>query len=64
MKSGFYKKEEEDVFYAPNFVENKDYSLKIEEKDSYVFPISGWYYFETKTEAEVFFDMEIFKNKL
>jgi hypothetical protein len=47
----FYKLDWEDLLYAPNFVLNKDYELKIENKDNYDYPVWGWYYFENEEIA-------------
>ena len=42
MKDGFYKLDG-DLIYGPNFVYNKDYELLKENKDTYSYPIDGWY---------------------
>ena len=55
--SGFYKYENEELFYAPNKVINKDYILLRELKDTYTYPVSGWYWFDTLAEAREFFDI-------
>jgi hypothetical protein len=54
MEKGFYKIIE-DLIYAPNRVQHKDFDLKIEDKDIQTYPVHGWYYFDTKEEAETFF---------
>jgi len=53
--NGFYKHENGELFYAPNFVECTEYKLLIEDYLNYTFPIDGWYYFESKAEARGFF---------
>ena len=49
--SGFYKKEEDTIFYAPNFVYAPTYTLVKEAKDQYVYPNNGWIWFDTIEEA-------------
>lgn len=47
----FFKKEETDILQAPNFVMGPDFELKAEEKDTYTYPVDGWYWFDTLDEA-------------
>lgn len=47
----FFKKDNDNLLTAPNFVYAPDYTLKADEKDSYEYPIDGWYWFETLDEA-------------
>lgn len=55
MSAGFYKADGEYLTYAPNFVFNENYTLIKEDKDELlhldVFPIDGWYWFDTKEQA-------------
>jgi hypothetical protein len=44
--SGFYKESEDGWMYAPHFVEAPNYILLIEYKDTYSYPVDGWYWFE------------------
>lgn len=55
---GFYKyfADDNSVIHAPNFVINKDWELWIANKDSYEYPVDGWYYFSTEEEAHTFFN--------
>lgn len=56
--SGFYKKENENtILFAPNFVESSDCSLYRESKDDYSYPIDGWYWFDSREQAESFFNI-------
>ena len=55
-KPGFYKLDGE-LLYAPNFVLNKDFELRIEFKDTYEYPVEGWSYFESKEEAKTAFNI-------
>ena len=49
--NGFYKNDGGNLLYAPTYVINKDYELHIEQYNTYNYPISGWYYFNTLQEA-------------
>lgn len=45
--SGFYKQNEEGVWmHAPNFVYAPTYELLVEQKDTYTYPMDGWYWFD------------------
>jgi hypothetical protein len=44
--AGFYKLEEDNWIYAPNFVYAPDYTLLKEEKDTYEYPVDGWYWYD------------------
>jgi hypothetical protein len=55
--SGFYKYQDEQIFYAPNYVEGQGYVLISEYKDQHEYPIDGWYWFESEEDAYVFFDL-------
>lgn len=52
---GFYKKIDDDVLKGENFVFSPVVTLKAEDKDSYVYPQDGWYWFDTFDEALAFF---------
>lgn len=53
LESGFYKLEEGGgISYAPNFIQWPDQLLiQRSEKDTYDYPVRGYYWFETKAEA-------------
>ena len=54
--SGFYKLDESgDILYASYAVYNKDYTLLKDQKDSFQYPVDGWFWFDTKEEAEKYF---------
>lgn len=55
---GFYKHQDKSLLYAPNFVCNKDFELLAENKDKYEYPVEGWYWFEDKIEAMLFFNIQ------
>jgi hypothetical protein len=51
MTSGFYKKDNEELLYAPNIVEGNGFVLVAQDKDQYDYPVDGWYWFESEEEA-------------
>ena len=50
----FYKKIENEILNGEN-ISTPLVTLKAEDKDSYVYPQDGWYWFDTFDEALVFF---------
>lgn len=51
--SGFYKINEiGNLMYGPNFVCNADYKLTRETKDQNIYPIDGWFWFNSESEAK------------
>jgi hypothetical protein len=44
--SGFYKLEDENWLYAPNFVDAPNYELLKELKDTYTYPVEGWTWYD------------------
>lgn len=46
-----YKNDNGTLLEAPNFVLNKDYELYVEMKDTYTYPVDGWYYYTERSEA-------------
>ena len=59
--SGFYKVDPSGVvIHGPNYVYGPydQYKLLREEKDTYTYPIDGWYWFDTEQEAYEFFQIE------
>jgi prolyl oligopeptidase PreP (S9A serine peptidase family) len=55
----FFKKGEINGFQeVPNFILAPDYMLIAEQKDSYTYPVDGWYWFDTVEEAHNFLDAE------
>lgn len=54
--SGFYKLDTE-LLFAPNGVIGVSYELHRESMSSYELPIDGWYWFDTKADAAVFFNI-------
>ena len=43
--SGFYKLEDDNWIFAPNFVYGPGVELLREKKDEYDYPVDGWYWF-------------------
>jgi hypothetical protein len=58
MEKGFYKFEDNNLFFAPNFIFAPTYELYAEMKNTYNYPIEGWYWFESKNDAIIFFNIE------
>lgn len=53
--AGFYKLEDDNWQYAPNFVDAPSYQLDKELKDTYTYPIDGWSWYDEQpyvTEEE------------
>jgi hypothetical protein len=44
--SGFYKLEDGNWLYAPNFVYGLNYELLRENKDQYQYPVEGWSWYD------------------
>lgn len=53
--SGFYKFDGE-LLYGPNYVLNKNYQLTRQTKDEFVYPIDGWYWFNSEEQARLAFE--------
>jgi hypothetical protein len=51
MTAGFYKKDNEELLYAPNIVEGNGFVLVAQDKDQYEYPVDGWYWFDSEEEA-------------
>lgn len=54
----FYKVSEGRLQSA-NAVYNKDYTLIKQDKDTYSYPLEGWYWFDSSLEATEFFGDQI-----
>ena len=54
---GFYKLDTE-LLYAPNFVCGPDFTLDINEKNNYTYPVDGWYWFDSLESASIFFGVD------
>jgi len=58
--SGFYKKENEELLHAPNFVIFPGgIELSIDQKDTFTYPVNDWYYFDSEELARIFFNLPL-----
>jgi hypothetical protein len=57
--SGFYKNDDGMILHGPNFVEAGSYNIYREYKDTYTYPIGGWYWFDSKEEAYIFWNLPL-----
>ena len=51
MTQGFYKKQNDELLYAPNIIEGNGYVLLAQDKDAYQYPVDGWSWFESAQDA-------------
>jgi len=51
IEKAFYKKNEESILVAFSKVYNEDYTLDIDKKNTYIYPVDGWYYFDYIEDA-------------
>ena len=56
--SGFYKNDNGELLYAPNYAININYELYKEQHNDYQYPIDGWYWFDNDDAAYLFFNIE------
>ena len=47
----FYKRENDELMVAPNFVRGPGFDLFAEQKDEYQYPVEGWYWFDNLDAA-------------
>jgi hypothetical protein len=57
--SGFYKKDNDSLLFAPNWVQSKEYTLTRSDKDKYTYPIDGWAWFDDAASAYTANDLPI-----
>lgn len=55
--SGFYNKDA--MLRAGMFVFGPGFTLLRDEKDSYSYPVNGWYWFDSAEEAAAFFNVNV-----
>lgn len=61
--SGFYAYFDETLQYSDNAVYFPDGSVIVEsEHSNYNYPIAGWYYFDSRLQAEEFFGIAVLLN--
>jgi hypothetical protein len=56
-EAGFYKIDG-GLLYAPNSVEGSGFCLYKEIKDSYTYPVEGWYWLNNKIEVYAQFNLK------
>jgi hypothetical protein len=54
MNKGFYKKDNNEILFG-TIVNGRNYSLILEDKDSYQYPVDGWIYAESLDDAISYF---------
>ena len=59
MNQGFYKLEENILLYSDGSLYNKNYELHQNLKDTYDYPIDGWYWFSSLEDACNYYKLDI-----
>lgn len=54
----FYKYENNELTFGQYIAFASGETLHIDFKDTYTYPVEGWYYFETEQEAKEFFGIQ------
>lgn len=57
--SGFFKLEGGMVIHGPNFVHAPTFSLLRSERNTYTYPVDGWYWFDSMEEAYTAFGVPL-----
>lgn len=47
----FFKRDGEEILSAPTFVSGPDYELAAAQKDTYTYPVHGWFWFDSMDAA-------------
>ena len=56
---GFFRVENENILVSGRlYVLNSEYALYRDQKDTYEYPVDGWRWFDSKSEAHEFFGIE------
>jgi hypothetical protein len=58
----FYKLDNNELQIAETCISGLDLDLHYLQKDSYTYPVQGWYWFDTEDEAKIFFNIPITEN--
>jgi hypothetical protein len=53
--SGFYRENNGEIQFAPNFVLSSVYELRKETHEQHTYPVDGWSWFNSEAEAKLFF---------
>ncbi len=56
---GFYKNDDGMILYATSLVDAGSFLLLAEHKDEYIYPVGGWYWFNSKEEAYSFWNIPL-----
>lgn len=54
----FYKKVNNELFDGFGFVLTSEYELHEDLRETYDYPVDGWYWFDTEEEAKEFFGIQ------
>jgi hypothetical protein len=58
MNPGFYKLDiDNTLLYGPHYVLNMNYELHVETHEENIYPVDGWYWFDSEIEARLFFGL-------
>lgn len=57
--SGFYKNDNGMMLHGHSFVTNANYVLNSDLKDTYTYPVDGWYWFDSIEEAYSFWSLPL-----
>lgn len=59
--AGFYKYMNGELFCGPNFVYGAYDAFRLfrEERNTYTYPVDGWYWFDSEEEARIFFNIPL-----
>jgi hypothetical protein len=55
MNPGFYKYESSNLLHGLKVLD-ANYYLDVENKDDHIYPVDGWYWFDSEEEAHVYFN--------
>jgi len=59
--AGFYKYINDELFCGHNFVYGAYDAFRLfrEERNTYTYPVDGWYWFDSEEEARIFFNIPL-----
>jgi hypothetical protein len=55
----FYKLDNNELQIAETCISGLDLDLHYSQKDTYTYPVQGWYWFDTEEEAKTFFNLPL-----
>ena len=61
MENGFYALIDDELSFGQMVSFADGTVIVLELKDTYTYPVEGWYYFDTELEAKQFFNLPIEK---